>query len=184
MSTGRLLELNIVLVTVLPTMRQKEGRGKRRRSKSLKNISADIRDNKMKSAWAQIKKEPDFNDDVSQNEIKKLRGRAERMRKYRGQHRRKRKYLDKNLNKEGRIRKNKKERNGRRRKAGRKRNDNNVRLFFSGIKPNKNNLFLEPFDNITREKNKNKESDITKEFQQVEYEIHFEKSRVVYLLRH
>ena len=121
----------------------------------------------MKSTCVQMKKEPDSDYDVTENEIKRLRGRAERMRKYRGQHRRKRKYLDKNSNRERRIRKNKKERNGRRRKVRRRKNDNRVRLFFSGLRTNETNVFLEPFPNVTFNKNKNNQSGRNEKSEQV-----------------
>ncbi|XP_033230539.1 uncharacterized protein LOC117181711 [Belonocnema kinseyi] len=131
------------------------GHKNKRLNKSTKDVSADIRGREMKSTCVQIKKEPDSDYDLTENEIKRLRGQDERLRKYRGQNRRKRKYLNKNSNRERRIRKNKRERSGRRRKVRRRKNDNTVRLFFAGLKTNETNVTLEPFSNLTTNRDMN-----------------------------
>lgn len=143
---------------VRPKDVNKDGRVKQRVNKSRMDDG-----NEMKNTWAQIKKGPDSVDDSAENEIKRLQGRAERMRKYRGQHRRKRKYLEKNSNRERKIRKNKKERmsgRGRRRKPRRRKNDNNnnpSRLFFTGLRFNETNIFLDQLPNVTPNKHKDME---------------------------
>ncbi|XP_051159872.1 uncharacterized protein LOC127280708 isoform X2 [Leptopilina boulardi] len=129
-------------------------------NKSWMDVTEESRVNEMKNIRGQIKKGPDSVDDIGENEIKRMRGQVERMRKYRGQHRRKRKYLDKNTNRERKIRKNKKEHSGkgRRRKAKRRKNDNNPsRLFFSGLRFNETNIFLQQLSNVTPNKYKDKE---------------------------